>query len=77
MPFKVQYSFKEDPKYYTCILTYDQYKNFKILPTVKECKIIKNDERNIEDYKNEMQEALNLAAKNDVSHIQKLSQIVS
>jgi len=76
MPFKIQYTFKEDSKSYTCILTYDQYKNFKELPIVKDCKIIKNDEENIESYKNEMQEALNLAAKNDTSHIQKLSQMV-
>lgn len=76
MPFKIQYTFKEDSKSYTCILTYDQYKNFKELPIIKDCKIIKNDEENIEAYKNEMQEALNLAAKNDISHIQKLSQMV-
>jgi len=76
MPFKIQYTFKEDSKSYTCILTYDQYKNFKELPIVKDCKIIKNDEENVESYKNEMQEALNLAAKNDTSHIQKLSQMV-
>ena len=71
MPFKIQYSFKEDPKSYTCVLTYDQYKNFKELPILQECKILKNDEENIEAYKNEMQEALNLAAKNDLTHIQK------
>jgi len=76
LPFKVQYTFKEDSKSYTCILTYDQYKNFKELPIIKDCKIIKNDEKNVEAYKNEMQEALNLAAKNDLTHIQKLSQIV-
>lgn len=75
MPFKIQYVFKDDPKSYTCILTYDQYKNFKELPVLQECRIIKNDEKNVEAYKNEMQEALNLAAKNDVSHIQKLSQL--
>jgi len=75
MPFKIQYTFKEDSKSYTCILTYDQYKNFKELLIVKDCKIIKNNEENIEAYKNEMQESLNLAAKNDTSHIQKLSQM--
>ena len=75
MPFKIQYVFKDDPKSYTCILTYDQYKNFKELPVLQECRIIKNDEKNVEAYKNEMQEALDLAAKNDVSHIQKLSQL--
>ena len=43
---------------------------------IKNCKIIKNDEKNVKAYKNEMQEALNLAAKNVLTHIQKLSQIV-
>ncbi|HSG83875.1 MAG: response regulator [Nitrosopumilus sp.] len=76
IPFKIQYSFNDDDKSYTCLLTYDQYKNFKNLPVVKECKILKNSEENVESYKEEMQKALNLAAKNDVSHIQKLSQIV-
>ena len=75
MPFKIQYSFKDDPKSYTCILTHDQYKNFKELPILQECKIVKNDEENVESYKQEMQEALNLAAKNDLTHIQKLSQL--
>ena len=77
MPFKIRYKFKEDVKYYTCILTYEQYKNFKKLPIVQECEIIKKDQKNIEEYKNEMQKALNLASKNDPSHIQKLSEIVS
>ena len=45
LPFKVHYTFKEDSKSYTCILTYDQYKNFKELPIINNCKIIKNDEK--------------------------------
>ncbi len=76
MPFKIKYTFKEDPVSYTCILTYDQYTNFKKLPIIQKCTIIKKDEKNIEAYKNEMQTALNLAAQNDISHIQKLSKIV-
>jgi len=76
MPFKIQYSFKDDPKSYTCVLTHDQYKNFKELPVLQECKILKNDEENVEAYKQEMQKALNLAAENDLTHIQKLSQLV-
>ena len=76
LPFKVQYSFKDEPKSYTCVMTHDQYKNFKELPILQECKILKNDEENIEAYKQEMQKALNLAAKNDLTHIQKLSQLV-
>lgn len=76
MPFKIQYTFKDDPKSYTCVLTHDQYKNFKELPVLQECKILKNDEENIEAYKQEMQKALNLAAENNLTHIQKLSQLV-
>ena len=45
------------------------------MPIVKECKMIKNDEKNIEEHMNKMQ-ALNLAAKNDTSHIRTLSQIM-
>ena len=76
MPFKIQYSFNDDSKSYTCVMTHDQYKNFKELPVLKECKILKNDEQNIEAYKQEMQKALNSAAENDLTHIQKLSQLV-
>ena len=76
MPFKIKYAFNDDPTMYTCILTYDQYKNFKKLPVLQKCEIINKDEKNIESYKNEMQNALNLAAKNDVTHIQKLSEIL-
>ena len=76
MPFKIEYVFKDDPKSYTCVLTHDQYKNFKELPVLQKCKILKNDEENIEAYKQEMQKALNLAAENDITHIQKLSQMV-
>ena len=76
MPFKIQYSFKDDSKSYTCVMTNDQYKNFKELPVLQECKILKNDEVNVEAYKEEMQKALNLAAENDLTHIQKLSQLV-
>jgi hypothetical protein len=73
MPFKIQYSFKNDSKLYTCILTNDQFENFKKLPSIGQCKVVEQEE-NLESYKPEIQEALNLAAKNDVSHIQKLSQ---
>jgi two-component system chemotaxis response regulator CheY len=76
MPFKIQYVFKNDPKSYTCVMTNDQYKNFKGLPVLQEYKILKNDEKNIEAYEQEMQKALNLAAENDLTHIQKLSQLV-
>ncbi len=77
MPFKIRYKFKEDKKYYTCVVTYGQFQNFRDLPIVKECEIIKDDQKDFDEIKNEMQKALDLAAKNDTSHIKKLSEIVS
>jgi len=77
MPFKIRYKFKEDKKYYTCVVTYGQFQNFRDLPIVKECEIIKDDQKNFDEIKNKMQEALDLAARNDTSHIRKLSKIVS
>lgn len=76
MSFKIKYKFKNDKKFYTCTLTYEQFKNFRKLPIVKECEVIKKDEKNVEDYKKDMQNALDLAVKNDTSHIRKLSQIM-
>ena len=77
MPFKIRYKFKEDKKYYTCVVTYGQFQNFRDLPIVKECEIIKDDQKDFDEIKNEMQKAQDLAAKNDTSHIKKLSEIVS
>lgn len=77
MPFLIKYKFKDDVNYYECAVTYEQYKKFKKLPIVQECEIKKDNEQNIEDYKNEMQEALNLAAKNNTSHMKKLSKIIT
>jgi len=75
MPVKIRYKFKEDKKFYTCTVTYGQFQDFKELPIVKECEIIKNEQKDFDEIKNEMQEALNLAAKNDTSQILKLSKI--
>ena len=74
MAFKIRYKFKEDTKHYTCTLTYEQYKNFKELPIVVECEIIKGNQKNFEEYKKEMERALQLAVKNDKSHIRRLSE---
>lgn len=76
VPFQIKYKFKDDVEYYICTVTYQQYKNFKKLPIVVECNVINEDDTNMDEYKKEMQNALNLAAKNDTSHIKKLSQIV-
>jgi len=70
---KIKYKFKEDTKYYTCMLSYEQYQNFKELQVIQECNIIKKYEKQTEYNLSDMEKALNLAAKNDTSHIRKLS----
>ena len=74
--FEIQYKFKEDVNYYTCTVNYPQYRNFKLLPIVEECTVAPT-QKNTEFFYNEMQNALNLAIKNDVSNIRKLSEIIS
>lgn len=76
MPIKIQYSFNDDSKSYTCPLTFEQYQNFKKLPILAECRIVPTKEKYMKQPREIMQKALDLAAKNDISHIQKLSQIV-
>ncbi|MBL7015414.1 MAG: hypothetical protein ISR79_03505 [Nitrosopumilus sp.] len=76
MSFKILYKFLGENDHHTCQLTYEQYENFRTLPIIRECMIVKRNQKDLEDYKEEMQDALNLAAKNDISHIQKLSQII-
>ena len=75
MPLKVLYKFLGDEDRHTCQLTYEQYKNFKKLPIMRECTIVKRNQDELEGYKEEMQMAINLAEKNS-THILKLSQIV-
>ena len=75
MPLKVLYRFLGEEDHHTCQLTYDQYKNFRNLPIIRECVIVKRNQKELEDYKEEMQKAINLAEKN-TTHIHKLSQIV-
>ena len=77
MPVKIRYKFKDDKKFYTCTVTYGQFQNFRDLPIVKECEIIKNEQNDLDEIKNKMQKALDLAAKNDTSYIRKLSKTVN
>ena len=74
--YLVKYKFQEDTKFHTCTQTYEQFKSFRNLPIVNVCRIIKKNVKNSEDQKHEMQKALNLAAKNDISGIQKLSELI-
>ena len=76
MPFKITYKFKDDDKFYTCNVTHDQYKNFIDLPNIEKCTAVKENTKNYREYRDEMQEAINLAVKNNTTHIRKLSEIV-
>ncbi len=73
--FEIQYKFKNDINLYTCTVNYQQYRNFKLLPIIEECRI-PSTQKNTELFYNEMENALNLATNNDASHIQKLSEII-
>jgi two-component system chemotaxis response regulator CheY len=75
MALKVLYRFLGVEDHHTCQLTYEQYKNFRNLPIIRECVIVKRNQEELEGYKEEMQKAINLAEKNS-THILKLSQNV-
>jgi two-component system chemotaxis response regulator CheY len=49
--------------------------NFRLIPIVQECKIVKNEQKTLVN-QNEIQKAIKLALENDTSHIRKLSEIV-
>ena len=75
MAFKIKYKFNGDMKYSSCIVTYSQYKNFHQLPIVEECEVIKGNEKNIEEYRKEMQRALDMASQESLrTHVGKLSE---
>ena len=76
-PFKIQYRFKEDSNLYSCIVTYEQYRNFKKLPIIHECNIVQTEQENSESQQIEIQNALKLAVKNDPSYIRNLSEIIT
>jgi hypothetical protein len=75
MPLKVLYRFLGEEDRHTCQLTYEQFRYFKKLPIIRECVIVKRNQKELEEYKKEMQKAINLAEKNS-THIHKLSKIV-
>ncbi len=51
--------------------------NFKKLPIVKECEVMKDNAKNVAEYMKEMDQAFELAVKNDGRHIRKLSEVVT
>lgn len=76
VPLEVQYKFKDDYNTYSCIVTYEQYRNLKKLLVIEYCKIINDIQKNTKFTHNEMQNALDLASKNDTTHIRNLSEVV-
>ena len=75
LPFEIRYKFKDDINYYSCTVTYPQYRNFKRLPIIEECEII-TTQKTLQPHEDEMQRALDLVMQNDTSHIRKLSELV-
>lgn len=75
MALKIIYKFLGEEDHHTCQVTYEQYQNFKNLPIIRECMIVKRNQRGYDEYKEEMQRAIDLAEKN-TTHIHNLSQIV-
>lgn len=73
--FQIQYKFKDDINFYTCTVNYQQYRNFKQLPVIEECEI--TNQKNTKLFYEKMQNALNLATKNNITPIRKLSEVVS
>lgn len=73
---EIQYKFKEDYNTYSCLVTYEQYRNFKKIPLMENCEIINDIQKNIELTYKEMQNALDLAFKNNITHIRNLSEVV-
>lgn len=75
MPIKIKYRFKDESTFYSCIVSYQQYQNFRRLPVITECRIIDQDVLSSPDMINEIQKALDNAFENNTSHIRKLSDV--
>ncbi|WP_428324625.1 hypothetical protein [Nitrosopumilus sp.] len=73
MPLKIKYKFKDDSQFYSCIVTYPQYINFRNLSVIDECEITNKDEVLQQSMHNEIEEALYMACKNELTPIKKLS----
>lgn len=73
---KIQYRFKNDSMLYSCLMTFEQYKNFKELPTILECFVVANNDES-KTSPDVMQEALDKAIDNDIGPVRDLSNVVS
>lgn len=73
--FEIQYKFLNDVNVYSCTVNYQQYRNFKSLPVIEDCMVVDSSKKKSISH-NEMENALQLAVANDVTHIRNLSEIV-
>ena len=73
MAFHVTYKFLDDVTPYSCYMTYDQYLNFKKLPSVQDVTINNKTFEEMTEYREEMQHAINRASENNTTHIKRLS----
>lgn len=70
----VRFRFKDNEKIFRAAMTKKQYDNFKILPTIEECDIVEKLGIEIpKEKEEELRKRLQVALKNDTSHVKKLS----
>ena len=72
--FKIKYKLNDASEYLSCELSYGQYVDFKNLPTMEDCYVVREDVENFEQFKKEMQMHLKSVVKKDKSHTKKLSE---
>jgi len=68
------YKFEDEATIHHCVVSYEQYQNFRALPIIQECSIIKGNQTTTKQSLVEIQNALDMAYKKDTSHIRKLSE---
>ena len=77
MSFRINYKFKDDDNYYSCLVTQEQFENFQALPAIEIC--MKDKEVHADEINNlkDVEVALDLAKNNDTSQMKKLSDVIS
>ena len=69
----MQYKFTDDETFYTCYMSFSQYLNFRNLSIIKECRILKRNQKGYAQYIQEMQNAIDMLVRNDRYPLKKLS----
>ncbi|WP_299293630.1 hypothetical protein [Nitrosopumilus sp.] len=77
MPFRINYKFKDDDNYYTCLVTEEQFQNFQALPAIEICMKDKEVHDDVNNNMEDVEVALDLAKNNDTSKMKKLSDVIS